>query len=523
MSSVGPSSEDIDSLIRAGVLPPPGSLSLAKINALPPPSNVQAITSSGELPPNAIVSSNAYAPLPPPQSPNAIVSPNAQPPQPLSNDEITRRALAAYSQQQPQPQQQSAALYASQQQMPDYASSIAGAAGAFARDSNAYKLSLKGLAEKQGSLIDQEALAKQDYLKKLGGIQVEKAGIEQEAANKATAAQSLAMSQEQQKRDEAQKLYDQYSDAAKIDPEHYMKSQSTGGTIAYVLSMMLGGVGAGLTGGPNYVAQIFENKVNNDIRAQIEKRNGLKDLIAEKREQIGDIRAKKMSEMDFINLEKAQRLAGYAAKLGQVESEAQQADVKLAAGKARNELQEKYAGIIYGVSAKTGELNMRGLAEAADAAAKQGKFLAIGPTFQDKLATIGIGGSPISETLMNKALERRAEVNVAKAGISKLRNLVTNYGTQFLTDNSAEMVAVREDIAARLRKINDMGVPSGKDAEMIAKQLSEDPGRIRTDIVKKQLNILEESVENSKREHLKSAGLYELPQQNPLQNYTEVR
>ena len=53
-----------------------------------------------------------------------------------------------------------------------------------------------------------------------------------------------------------------------IDPNHYLGSMSTGQRIGTALSLLAGGIGAGLTGGPNQALQMLNSQIDRDIEAQ---------------------------------------------------------------------------------------------------------------------------------------------------------------------------------------------------------------------------------------------------------------
>lgn len=56
--------------------------------------------------------------------------------------------------------------------------------------------------------------------------------------------------------------------AGKVDPNHLYKNMSTGGKIASVIGLILGGIGAGATGGKNYAVDAMQKAIDNDVDAQ---------------------------------------------------------------------------------------------------------------------------------------------------------------------------------------------------------------------------------------------------------------
>lgn len=79
------------------------------------------------------------------------------------------------------------------------------------------------------------------------------------------------MYQQAAKMDGYQKQYDQMAadiSSTKIDPNKYWHDKSTGSKVAAVIGLMLGGVGAGLTHGPNVGLQMLQKGIDNDIESQ---------------------------------------------------------------------------------------------------------------------------------------------------------------------------------------------------------------------------------------------------------------
>jgi hypothetical protein len=101
----------------------------------------------------------------------------------------------------------------------------------------------------------------------------------QQAQNMALAAQQQRnieeeqklMNLQQEKMGQFQMQYDQLAQdvqSSKIDPDHYWNSKSTGSKISAVIGMVLGGLGSGLTGGPNVALQSLNKHIENDIESQ---------------------------------------------------------------------------------------------------------------------------------------------------------------------------------------------------------------------------------------------------------------
>lgn len=56
--------------------------------------------------------------------------------------------------------------------------------------------------------------------------------------------------------------------ASKINPNHYWQNKSTAGKVTSLIGMLLGGIGAGLSGGENIVIKQINKEIDNDVDAQ---------------------------------------------------------------------------------------------------------------------------------------------------------------------------------------------------------------------------------------------------------------
>lgn len=64
-----------------------------------------------------------------------------------------------------------------------------------------------------------------------------------------------------------------------IDPSHYMNSMGTGQSVATAIGLALGGLGAGLTGGPNQVQEFLNKQIDRDVQAQIQNQDKNKTIL----------------------------------------------------------------------------------------------------------------------------------------------------------------------------------------------------------------------------------------------------
>jgi len=312
---------------------------------------------------------------------------------------------------------------------PDYAGSIGMPAARFAAQSNAYTKNIRGLAADDAKLIDESAKVKAARDIELAGIEKKRADTAAAASAAISSAQDAQSAVEENVKKEIGDLYAQYKESADIDPNRFMKNQSTAGAVMSALAMAIGGGAAGVLGGPNRAADAIENRINQDIRAQIEKRNGLKDLINEKREELGDARARAIGTANMVNLKQAQDMLGYAAQYAQIEKTGDSELQRSAAGLMKNELRQKAENNIISVMEKVADLDTKALAHQAEASSqmqslmlKQGagqilpnQIVAVGPVEPD--APKIVSAKLAEYNALQSHLERAEELR-AKAGKS---------------------------------------------------------------------------------------------------------
>lgn len=78
-------------------------------------------------------------------------------------------------------------------------------------------------------------------------------------------------------------------DQGHIDPDKYLKNMSTGGHIATTLGLLLGGMGSGLTGGPNLANQALQNSIDRDVNAQKVELGKKENLLSHNLQETGNL------------------------------------------------------------------------------------------------------------------------------------------------------------------------------------------------------------------------------------------
>lgn len=129
----------------------------------------------------------------------------------------------------------------------------------------------------------QDAMAR--YMKQYeGAFGQQEAGIRAQAkaegelgrheAEAQAADQSMKLLIKQNHEDQYNQLNDEITksirdiDAGHIDPDHYLNSKSDFGKVKTAIGLILGGIGSGMTGGPNAALQFLNARIDRDLLAQ---------------------------------------------------------------------------------------------------------------------------------------------------------------------------------------------------------------------------------------------------------------
>lgn len=76
-----------------------------------------------------------------------------------------------------------------------------------------------------------------------------------------------------------------------VDPKRYVDNMSTGGKISTAIGLILGGIGSGLTHGPNLAFQYLQNQIDRDIDSQKQDLGKKNNLLSHNIQMMGNVRA----------------------------------------------------------------------------------------------------------------------------------------------------------------------------------------------------------------------------------------
>jgi hypothetical protein len=128
-------------------------------------------------------------------------------------------------------------------------------------------------------------------------------------------------------------LMEQYKSGS-LDPNRYLNNMSTPAKISTGIALVLGGIGAGLTGGKNPAADFLQNAINQDIDSQKNDQSKKMNLWKLNRESYGD--------EEKANIATQNQLAtGLQAKIAQAAAGAQGSQAKYNAEDAINKIEQQ--------------------------------------------------------------------------------------------------------------------------------------------------------------------------------------
>lgn len=97
---------------------------------------------------------------------------------------------------------------------------------------------------------------------------------------------------------------------AKIDPQRFWNSRSDGQKVSAMVGLILGGIGSGLTGGPNQALQVIEKAIDRDFEAQRMEMGKKQNLVAMLHQKFGTMDA----AQNAFRMYKAAEISAYANK-----------------------------------------------------------------------------------------------------------------------------------------------------------------------------------------------------------------
>lgn len=126
--------------------------------------------------------------------------------------------------------------------------------------------------------------------KALGNLGSQQAGVEQGYQTQAQQNMNSYNQANSQLTQERQGLTQDIQNGH-IDPQHYINSMSTGGRILQGIGLILGGMGSGITGGPNLAYNKMQSDIDRDIQSQRDELGKKQNLLSNNLNQTQNLRA----------------------------------------------------------------------------------------------------------------------------------------------------------------------------------------------------------------------------------------
>lgn len=304
---------------------------------------------------------------------------------------------------------------------------------------------------------------------------------EAEVQNQQIQAQQLLMNSFQQQSQHAmQEIHAVMEDYRNqhINPNHYMESMSAGQKVQTAIGMILGGMGAGLTGGENVAAKFLDNQIQRDISAQEKNMGNKQTLLGFNFQKYGNMR-------DAVTMTDAMMKGIYATKLEKAASISKDPIAKARALQAAAKFK---AEIIPNIQKFSQSQALQGLinseAKTEDAyKAKMNALAAVSPEHYKEMKNgyipgVGTANAPVAE----KDREALSSAKPVIDALTELQALAATYGTtvpgsQQDEINKTKVAALQLDLKGPAAY--NLGQISGTDKDMLDSVVS-NPGSLRT-------------------------------------------
>lgn len=333
-----------------------------------------------------------------------------------------------------------------------------------------------------------------------GGAKQEQAGInsraqavQAEGSAAAGIADNLAQQRQVLAQDFQKRLADNQAQAdrvfadiqsSKVDPNRLWNSQSTGGKVAASIGIILGGIGAGLTKGPNYALQTIDKAIDRDVEAQKIDLGKKENLLNHYMQQGNSLMAShQLAKADLLDVAAAQMQKTSAQYAGQKAA----ADAQIATGQLRQQAAAlRQQATERELQIKQGQIGAQQQQTQMEAYRALMKGLSGGGGFNRQLLEMpgfdkyreravdlpdgSIALAPDKEEA-NKAREGFAAVSTLKAKLGRYSDLLKGGNPSTVDRGTAQ--GLRADILAEMGHLHGLNRLSGEDLALFEKQVPE--------------------------------------------------
>lgn len=283
------------------------------------------------------------------------------------------------------------------------------------------------------------------------------------------AKQAEAHRQEMEKINQENDQLGQEIRQGKVDPQHFWASKSTGSKISTGIGLILGGIGAGMTGQPNAALQLVQKQMDQDLQAQRENLDNKRSLLSMNMQRYGHLQSAMAATQLQMNQALQNQIGLAAAKSGSKEA---MANAQLAIGQLKERAMPLVQSLammrIQGQSLGAGG-GQGGLPEG-----KEPLALLADPKYQEKRVVVN------GRAYQARDKEAATESAMAESKIGPVKNLVDQLGQlgpKALmpgTEENNRAQAIRASLAMTIPQMKGIKRLSEKEIEM-AESMVKDP------------------------------------------------
>ncbi len=136
----------------------------------------------------------------------------------------------------------------------------------------------------------------------------------------------------------------------KIDPKHFWNSRSDLGKASTAIGLILGGIGAGIGGGPNMALEFLNKQIDNDIEGQKMEMGRRMNALSGLQHQFGNL-------TDATNMAKAMQAGVYASQLMEAASKSKDPMAMARAQQASGQILAQYGPLVQQTALRQTVLN----------------------------------------------------------------------------------------------------------------------------------------------------------------------
>lgn len=353
----------------------------------------------------------------------------------------------------------------------------------------------------EAAAIGQQAKAQQDVLK-------------QQAASQ----QALINDFNQKNQQYMQEVNNVMEDYKKqyINPNHYQESQTAGQKVSTAIGLILGGMGAGLTGGENTAARFLSDQIARDIEAQKANMGKGQNILSFNLQKYGNMR-------DAVAMTDAMQKGIYATKL---EEAAANSKDPMAKARAMQVAAQFKAQILPQISKVAQAQTVQGLLSApanteAQFRQKLGALRTASPEHakdMEEKYVPGYGLASIKPSEKDK--EALTAMKELKRGLTELQSRAITIGTTVPGSQAdKENKALQTSVMLNAKNAFELGVLAGPDMTLLGDVIP-NPGAFLTKGTVAQLEKTKKSVDSRERGIVQKLGITPFQASSPLEGRT---